>query len=437
MDKNQQQYRKLEKTLVDLQAKAGKKFGDTKQVRPGLVWFKYNSSRSDNYRRAVDKIDKQLKTASISGNRKEYLRLEKIREKIEAKAPKKLKGFSKGFTPGEVWKTYAGSRLEGKFADVAKKLREEMKDAALNGDVKKYSKFEAALFKLRDNTVAKFVDVPGLKDLKKGSVWNLHNRDYLPNAEKKLRKAAVEGNRKEYNKIEREILKLDPNRIQRGRAWKEERVNVVADRLREQMEEAVRANDRAKYDRLEAKFLRMRDKLGNYPLNDRYLEGMSKGDLWKLAKSDNYLSDLRGVIRGEKGKNVESVQITGDKNSFTVASRILGNKLEVTVSPNGSTSFMVNGSYTVTKDLSKREIFAITREVTRQYEEIMKNMKEGTVFAVNAAGGDGREGMRTKAYIRFGFSKPDEEGSMFGMVKGGKIVPISWEEYEDKNRTLR
>lgn len=351
-------------------------------------------------------LKRDMQIAANSKDRRRYNSLEKTLLKLDPSAE-----------AGKLWK----KSVEGRVLDYAVSLRREMNKAIQAGDRRKYNKLERVLLRIDPEE-------------KKGRMWRMAKiESYLPTLEEKLRKAAVDGNRKEYDKLERVLKRADPNNRpfdgEKGAVWNMERINVATSKLKEEMEAAVMSNNREKYDRLEAKFFKMRDsKLGDL-IDDYDMVRASKGEIWNTIKNNKAIIDLKNTINEGKRDGVEKISIDGDAKGFSVNSRVLGNKLELSVTPNSSTSFRVNDSYTATDDLPKREVIAIIREVTRQYGEVMRRMEDDTVFRVSAAQGDGREDMRVKAYTTFGFSDPDYDGSMFGVVRNGKVEPSDEDEY--------
>lgn len=399
------EYKKLESKF--LKVRDGYVGGN--QRRSDLLWMahgpKMNYGKGQLLNEKLDDFRGQLASLARSKNRGEYNRLEKRFLRLKPDEKK-----------GGVWR----EELARKVGEYLPVLRSKMSKAISDNDRRAYNKLEKVLMRLDPME-------------KKGRMWREARLNrYLPTLEDKLIKAAINGNRKEYDKLERVLMRADPNGVNsvRGRVWRKERVNLVADKLRSEMEKAIRDDNRARYDRLEAKLLRMRDRAAT-SLRDYDMRYMSRGDMWRAEKGKTMVADLESSLNKGKREGVDRIQINGNASGFTVSSKVLGNSLDLDINPGSSTSFRVNGSYTATDNLSKREVIAITREVSRQYEEIMKNMEEGTVFRVTAASGDERKDMRIKAYTRFGFSDPDYNGGMYGIVRNGRVEPIDEDEYYD------
>lgn len=354
--------------------------------------------------RYVSNLKREMLKKANSRDRRGYNDLEKKLLKLDPNAE-----------AGKIWK----KSVQGRVNEYAMDLRDNMNAAIKANNRREYNKFERILLRLDPEE-------------RKGRMWRAAKIDkYLPILEQKMRQAAIDGNRKQYDKLERvfERAAEPANRPfggERGAVWRAERADIAAKALKREMDEAVNANDRARYDRAEAKILRMQNTIG---ISDPDLAYANKGEYWGRSKVNQAISSLRTSLNEGKREGVEDISISGDAGNFSVTSRVLGNRLGLSISPNQSTSFTVNGYHTASDDLSRREIIAIIREVTRQYEEVMRRMEDDTVFRVSAAEGDGREDMRVKAYTSFGFSYPDSDGFMFGVVRNGKVKRSDEDEY--------
>lgn len=247
--------------------------------------------------------------------------------------------------------------------------------------------------------------------------------------EKRLNDIVESGNAKEYKRVMKAFPKIqDTSKRLKSRYnveglrnrfledWKMARLEGAKIVLKREILKSIEANDRARYDKLKAKLVK--------------LEGPSRrGEMW-----DNYQglahfavrlgkSDIMNTREGVKNLKV-SYSAGAGFQLLMITSDILGNKVSVNVTPS-SLSFLVNDSYAASGKLSKLEQVAISREVRRQFQEVIKSIGEGTALAVIAEGSDGKGDMREKAYRAFGFSDPDDEGYMYGKVSNGKVVPSS------------
>lgn len=65
----------------------------------------------------------------------------------------------------------------------------------------------------------------------------------------------------------------------------------------------------------------------------------------------------------------------------------------------------------------------------KQYNTIFRNLDNGVILRVKAAGGDDRREAREGAYRKAGFSDPDGD-DMYGRVKNGKMVPTNYPNFK-------
>lgn len=256
----------------------------------------------------------------------------------------------------------------------------------------------------------------------------------------KLEDAAERGDRAGYQKVERVLMKvqdrakkrlnLDPLHL-KGSIWRDTRIKMVEDKLISDMMKAIVSNDKGRFNKLHNKLNKIVYRAGLF--NQL---GSNAKEAWSTYKGmAHFVTRLEkaGVRNGREAvSGIRVLPASGYKNqTLKVISRVRGNIINVKVEPN-SLSFTVNGSILVGGDLPKAEKVAIIREVRRQFSSVFKSFKEGTVLTVGVAEGDGRGDARAKAYANEGFSNPNAGGGMFGKVKGGKIVPISEDEFDSK-----
>lgn len=366
------------------------------------------SQKGDILSAYLDKLGVNVRYEADKKNRREYNKLESVYAKL-----------SPNYKKGTMWKEAVQDRVKQYIPT----LKRKMKFAAEDKDRKKYNRFEKTLLKIDSGA-------------KKGAIWKeVRFKASYAILGDKLKDAAAEGNRKKYDKLERVLFRAKPDGDNtKGKVWKTVRTNVAIEKLAKDMERAAESGDRAKYDRLEDKFFKVRNMIDRSTIRDYDLRYAQRESIWRDVERSKALSGLKEALDTGKGRGVSDLMIKGGPENFYVVSNVLGNKLALNISPNDTTSFTVNDSYTASDKLSKRESYTITKEVMRQYSEIVKQMPEGTVFSVTAASGDGREDMRVEAYTKFGFSPPDYYGKMYGMVKDGRIVPI--DEYEYNNSAV-
>lgn len=384
-----------------------------------------NKAKSINtgLKRKFISLRSRAKIAAASGNYKDYSKLEKALLKYQSRVSGI--GDKERVKRGEIW---LKERLPTNAPKLVERLKKLMKNSLEEGDGRKYEKYLARLLALH----RKLYDL-GTSSSKLDPLFSgIYIKDnFIKEVKDRLSKAIESGNKREYDKAEKILFKLEPAKGNReGTAWFRAKLGDTISKLKVGMERAAEAGDRSRYDKLEGKFLRIRDKVGASAITDLMMSHTHKGETW-----DKYQNELAvrlrnsGLVKGES--RAENISIKKVQNEITVTSRVLGNKIEIFVSPNDTTTFMVNNSFTTAGDLPRREAIAVTRELSRQYKEIFSQLDDGTVFAVTAQYGDGKGGKRERSYVNAGFSDPNEDGVMFGMVRRGKITPIDEEEYYD------
>lgn len=420
---DRRRYDKAEARLLRIRNKTGGSYESSisSGKGKGVVW------RDENLSKAIERTSKQMDEALLSGNLEKYRGIEsklmKILNKLSEESPDKVPPMFRMYRPGS------------RQAEIYETLISEMRMAAVNGDAGKYDKSEKILMKIDP-------------ERNRRELWRQIRVENLVNLLNKQIEQAVRSNdRREYNKLESRLMRVGTkignvgnfniSGLSKGEMWRrhrlirgEQKIKDTVRSLEKEMLKAISENDRERYDRVEARLFRIRDKLGRFESTLTY--GKKKGEIWaaqvgptelmkRLKESDLLKGGREGV------SNIELIPSKG--NYINVLSNVLGNELSISLSPHG-TSFRVNDSYMANNSLPRREKVAITREVKRQYGEIVSSLKDGTVLGVTAVRGDDRGDAREEAYIKFGFSPPNRDGSMFGVVRGGKVFPISEDEYK-------
>lgn len=356
---------KLERIEKEIGSKLGVK--KTKPIDPaGSTRYQI---RWNNYFRAKGILQDKMKKEALKGDRTAYNRWERRLLALESKGGKLFsdKTLNKR---GELWSSYRKAPREKSYNTAVRRIRDRMMVAAERGDRKEYVRMQKALQAMQNK------------------------------AGRKLGVIGPEG-----AKREEEI-------------WRNARLSVAKERVRDRMMEAIASNNRAAYDKLKAGMIRIGGSAGS----DR------RGEMWDTHQGlAHFVSRLNkaGIKDGREGvSGVKLVPSSGVYSGqlLSIESRVLNNALALNISP-GSFSFTVNGSYLATGMLSRKEEVAIIREVRRQFDLVTKNIGEGTVLEVSAARGDGREKMRERGYEDYGFSPPDRTGQMFGRVRNGKVEP--------------
>jgi hypothetical protein len=344
-------------------------------------------SRDMKYNRAVDKILGSMEAAAARGKKGTYEKLERQFLTIQSKGGERFKKVFGTFEKGEVWKSKANNR----------KL-------------------------LRDNNIRRAHDL----------------------LVRRAEEAARNKERAKYLEIEKTILKVQekagnaikgPNQVSKGVIWGKENLPAIRQKLIDNVIKEIAAGNKEGYLKAMQKITRIGEKLDSYKLKD-----LGKEDLWTNYNGlAQFLTRLKNsdLKNGREGVTDIKMTFSGSKygQAVFVRSNIRGNTLKLEISAEGL-SFTVNDRYTARDDISRADKVAIIKEVRRQFTEVTKSLADGTYLAVFAAEGDGREGMRQRGYESFGFSPPTgSEGTMYGVVRNGKIVPTTPSEYEGNAST--
>ncbi len=75
--------------------------------------------------------------------------------------------------------------------------------------------------------------------------------------------------------------------------------------------------------------------------------------------------------------------------------------------------------------MSGRDALAVGRATTKKWNEIIAKMPENALVTNSPVGAGGGDFKRADAYMANGFGPVQIDGSQYGIVKGGKIIPLS------------
>lgn len=376
--------------------------------------------------------------------------VKKFAGKVQSKVAQ-VKKNPERVIPGKKQEDFKNKKAQ-QFFLVQAKLRSEMYNSASNGNKRRYEDAEKKLLELQrkaEKTLGKEIKKnPYYEPIKKGDIWESSRGSRLRKRKDKYQELkesylrnmkihAKAGSKKLYDDLEKKLLKIqdkagaklgDTNLVTKGSTWDTIRKGVRSDKYRKvvselnrQLERAALTGDRKAYDEIEKKLTKVASRTGaKLGFNDSVKEGA----MW--GRYEGTLPNKLGQGLAKPGSNTK--MDVNDLRGLTLTTMILGNKLSLDIDP-GSMSFKVNDSYLDMGNLSMREKVAIIRELKKQFPEVIRNMREGTVLEVSAARGDGKQDMREGAYIDFGFSTPNRWGEMFGRVENGKVVAIDEDEY--------
>lgn len=457
---------RLKKCLVDMPAPiSGSLARAVKAIRNRSIRYRVGrrakyaktklrqKARYKRYQEAKRIILGNMAYMAMLGKKGSYDSWEKKLMSLQVKAGKKWKD-PEILNEGEVWRSHSSIREKGrlgKWDKAYKNLISRLDKASKDGNRGTYLKLEKGLLKLLNKAPESSLTNPIPREIAKGLIWasnssqrqsNRANRIYKL-AEKvrgKMKEAAEGMDRSNYLKLQRKLLLLDKEyyRLKGGVSptkedaiWKTARAEIAENRFRNSLLKTVRNGDRDAFNRLierHSKVSKGYDKnmWNDYQRMASIVNNLQSSALLKSGKSG--ISLRHEFSKGIDGKYRQAIFIT---------SKVLGNKLEIKIKPN-SFSFKVNDSF-MAGDLSRREAIALGKEVKRQFTEIVKNLNEGMAVEVTAARGrDGKVGSRKRSYARAGFYLPvtDYHDSLFGVVKGGRIRPITEDEFLANKKDL-
>lgn len=136
-------------------------------------------------------------------------------------------------------------------------------------------------------------------------------------------------------------------------------------------------------------------------------------------------------------KALPKFKVTVYPSFLSLSQEIDGYKLEINFSSDRSILFTVNNKLIAPSGIPEKTGIKIAYQVKVAAREFFKTMPDGATFEVSAATSDGKGEKRVKAYERIGFSSPSYVGgSQAGIVRGGKLFPISVGEFDADMTTL-
>ena len=98
---------------------------------------------------------------------------------------------------------------------------------------------------------------------------------------------------------------------------------------------------------------------------------------------------------------------------------------EVTPKTEYNMSWDVDGSYNGGRDIDPRERVRIARETQRRWDGLISKMEEGALVTNSPVGAGQGDYGRADLYMASGFGPVQGDGQQYGVIRSGKIVPIS------------
>jgi hypothetical protein len=434
-DRKRSDYDKAERKLLKLEAVRKERFGSDKPLtEKGSIW---NNVRHDQDRiRFIDirdKLKREMERAATAKNRVEYDRLEKRLFKLQDSLKDKLNLPERSlFDKGDIWNRARRAADQAKFSNIRSRLLTEMIKAVGDRDRKTYDRLEERLLKLQ----AGLKDRLQLQDhylVNKGDIWRQQRLNQYNKVKEdiigRMEKAVRADDRARYDRLEERLRKLQQaggykaeHQFGKGEIWKDVRFDVRKEKYIEAretllavMKVAAINDNRNMYDRAESKLLTLKNKSADR-FNDYGLRNYQRDSVWRQLY-------LNGDLRWMQQKLGPRVHIDGDLKGASLHSFVKGQKITLSFDQE-TTSFMINGQYSTDKNLPMPTKLAILKETKRLYRVLFRDIyDEGSEIYVSAYSGDGRGEKREKTYINMGFSPPDNDDSMYGRVSGGKVVP--------------
>lgn len=434
-NRNRKDYEKAERKLLKLESIRKEKFGPGKPLtEKGSIW---SNIRADQDRvrfiQIRDKIKADMEKAARAKNRAEYDRLEKRLFKLQDSLKDKLQLPERSlFAKGDVWDRARKAEDLKRYVSIRGRLLNEMILAVRNRNRGEYDRLESRLIKLQASLKDR-LPLPDYNLVGKGDIWRQQRQNQYNKVRDgiigRMEKAVRANDRSAYDRLEERLRKLQQaagykaeHQFGKGEVWKETRFEIRREKyidaregILAAMRTAALADDRNAYNQAESRLSSLLDRVGS-KFNDYEVKGMFyPGAVWQQLQD----GDVR-IIQEKLGPRVH---VNADSKGGDLSSFVRGQKLTLTFDPE-TVSFQVNNSYSTDKNLPMATKMAILKETKRMYKGLFRDIyPEGTELYVSAYDGDGRGQKREDEYVRTGFSRPESDGSMYGRVENGKVVP--------------
>ena len=159
------------------------------------------------------------------------------------------------------------------------------------------------------------------------------------------------------------------------------------------------------------------------------------------GKSVNIANNLKKLIDTAKNQTKSPSVLEKSPSGYNIKSKVGDNETKIIFTEYGdnkySVDFTVNDSFDANSGdnatLGDKDKLKIATTILKQMKQGFNEMPDGTLFSAEAYYGDGKGKQREKLYQKFGFSKPDSVGQMYGLKENGKLRPITDDDYLDPN----
>ncbi len=135
-------------------------------------------------------------------------------------------------------------------------------------------------------------------------------------------------------------------------------------------------------------------------------------------------------LKKELPSNVKT-SIDDMNGGIVMKAKVGKDTVEATFSPTTGWNYQVNGGYDAGTVTDRAQQIKVASQVRQMYDATVRAAPEGQVFNTSAYDEDGRGGSRKKAYQRLGFSKPDDNETMYAVKRNGRMVPAEASDEKD------
>ena len=156
----------------------------------------------------------------------------------------------------------------------------------------------------------------------------------------------------------------------------------------------------------------------------RKMQAMARVDQQEKAalKAHDNNKKFATDLKKELPKNVKT-SIDDMNGGIVMKTKVGKDTVEATFSPTTGWNYLVNGGYAAGTVTDRAQQIKVASQVRQMYDATVRAAPEGQVFNTSAYSEDGRGGSREKAYQRLGFSKPDDNETMYAIKRNGRMVP--------------
>jgi hypothetical protein len=202
--------------------------------------------------------------------------------------------------------------------------------------------------------------------------------------------------------------------------------NKAIDSLEESMRKAAQEGKRDEYDKLERRLLAVQEKIGS---RVGATEARKRNEIWeseqKNRSEDSIVSSLVSRLKSDERLKDHYFDESYPKSILEIDRQVGDHTITAELYNIGKKemqmSFRVDGEYSRDPYMSDSDARKIAFKTKSMFDAILSHLEDGKIIRVSPDDGDGYGEAREKAYIAYGFVSGGGE-YMYGMVKNGKIV---------------